>query len=351
MLVEEFDFELPERLIAQQAVERGTSRLLNLEGEGRHRHVHIGTLASILNPGDLLVVNNTRVLPARLFGRRRPGGGRIELLLAEQLDKTIWEVLLKPGKRSRPGTRFDLMKDPSSSTPEEDSGMSGEVLGSAEDGRFRIRFSSPIEPHLDRIGHVPLPPYIKRQDSDEDRRRYQTVYAEAPGAIAAPTAGLHFTEEQLELLAKRGIDTAPVTLHVGLGTFKPVTARLVHEHTMDREQYDIPAQTLAQIEATKKRGGRIVAVGTTVVRTLEGAAAASALQPGPGSTQLFITPGFRFQVVDALLTNFHLPCSTLLMLVCAFSGQEKVLAAYQEAVAHNYRFYSYGDAMFVARSE
>ncbi len=341
MLVRDFHFELPEASIAQQANERGTSRLLDVDADEDRRHRTIGDFVELLRPDDLLVLNDTRVLPARLFGQRRPGGGHLELLLAERHHATEWDALLKPGKRCRPGTRFDL-------SPQ----LSGEVVAPARDGRFRVRFSEPIEPHLEALGHVPLPPYIKRPDSDADRERYQTVFAQQPGAIAAPTAGLHFTEAQLEAIAAHGVQIATVTLHVGLGTFKPVTVDLVHEHVMDREHYTIPAETLAALHATRDRGGRVVAVGTTVVRTLEGAAAADpGLVAGPGSTELFIYPGFRFQVVDALLTNFHLPSSTLLMLVCAFAGSDRILAAYREAVDHGYRFYSYGDAMFVRRAQ
>jgi S-adenosylmethionine:tRNA ribosyltransferase-isomerase len=347
MLVSDFDFDLPESSIAQEATPRGTSRLFCLDQAQSARHRTVADLPSLLRRGDLLVVNDTRVIPARLFGRRRPGGGRIELLLAESrpdLDPLTWDVLLKPGRRSRPGTLFDLAPD-----------LWAEVLGPAADGRFTVRFSEPIEPRLEELGHVPLPPYIKRSDTEADRQRYQTIYAEAPGAIAAPTAGLHFDDPILANLEAAGIRRAAVTLHVGLGTFKPVTVNLVHEHVMDRERYEIPAATVAAIEETRGRGGRVVAVGTTVVRTLESAAAGQStmgqLMPGSDSTELFIYPGFRFQVVDTLLTNFHLPASTLLMMVCAFAGQERVLAAYREAVAAGYRFYSYGDAMVVDRRQ
>ncbi|MBZ0112648.1 MAG: tRNA preQ1(34) S-adenosylmethionine ribosyltransferase-isomerase QueA [Thermoanaerobaculia bacterium] len=345
MLVSDFDFDLPGSSIAQEALPRGTSRLFCLDEEGDARHRTVADLPDLLRRGDLLVVNDTRVIPARLFGQRRPGGGRIELLLAEprpDLDPLTWDVLLKPGRRSRPGTLFDLAPD-----------LWAEVLGPAADGRFTVRFSEPIEPRLEELGHVPLPPYIKRSDTEEDRRRYQTIYADAPGAIAAPTAGLHFDDAILANLEAAGIRKATVTLHVGIGTFKPVIVDLVHEHVMDRERYEIPAATVAAIEETRRRGGRVVAVGTTVVRTLESAAAGQAtagqLMPGSGSTELFVYPGFRFQVVDTLLTNFHLPASTLLMMVCAFAGQDRVLAAYREAVAAGYRFYSYGDAMLVDR--
>ena len=341
MLTADFDFHLPDSAIAQQPVERGTSRLLVVDAAaGPDRHRTVADLPQILRPGDLLVVNDTRVLPARLFGQRRPGGGRLEALLAERLDDTTWEALVKPGRRARPSTVVDFAE-----------GFSAEVVGRGEDGRFRLRFSAPVEPWLERCGHIPLPPYIKRADDDDDRETYQTVYAQNPGAIAAPTAGLHFTPEILAELEARGIERTALTLHVGLGTFKPVKVDLVHEHRMDSERYHLSEEAAQAIRRTRERGGRVVAVGTTVVRTLESLAAEDgSLEPGEGSTELFITPGFRFRVVDALFTNFHLPRSTLLMLVSAFAGRDKVLAAYEEAVREGYRFYSYGDAMLLERA-
>lgn len=340
MRVADFDFELPEERIAQRPRPRGESRLLVLDAEQDARHRRIGDLPELLHPGDLLVVNDTRVIPARLFARRRDGGGRVELLLAERLDDVTWECLLRPGRRARPGTLLVLSDE-----------LEAEVVGVAEDGRRRVRFSAPVEPHLERLGHVPLPPYITRPDEAEDRERYQTVWAREPGAIAAPTAGLHFTPELLAALERRGVERAAVTLHVGLGTFKPVTAELVHEHRMDAERYEVEEAAAAAIATARGEGRRIVAVGTTVVRTLESAALAGAgtLRAGSGRTELFVTPGFRFGVVDALLTNFHLPRSTLLMLVSAFAGRERVLAAYREAIDAGYLFYSYGDAMLIER--
>lgn len=263
----------------------------------------------------------------------------MEILLAERLEPRRWEALLRPGRRARPGTVVDFAE-----------GFSAEVESKREDGRFRLFFSDEVEPWLESLGHIPLPPYIKRPDEAKDRERYQTVYASKPGAIAAPTAGLHFTETLLGELADRGIEHTHVTLHVGLGTFKPVTAALVHEHKMDGERYEIPEPAAAAIRHTRSRGGRIVAVGTTVVRTLESAARETGeVAAGSARTELFITPGFRFRAVDLLLTNFHLPRSTLLMLVCAFAGRERVLAAYRNAVEEGYRFYSYGDAMLLDR--
>lgn len=333
MLASDFDYDLPEESIAQEPAPRGESRLLVLDAEGPDRHRGVRDLPKLLRSGDLLVLNDTRVIPARLFGvREGGGGGRMEILLIEKVGDLEWEALVRPGRRARPGTvlRFEE--------------LAAEVVDKRED-RYRLRFSEPVEPHLERLGHVPLPPYIRRPDRDADRERYQTVYASNPGAVAAPTAGLHFTREILDEAAAAGIGVARVTLHVGIGTFKPVSAERVEDHRMDRERYEVPEETAESIRRTRESGGRVVAVGTTVVRTLESAA----LLGNQGSTELFITPGFQFQAVDVLLTNFHLPRSTLIMLVSAFAGRERVLAAYEEAVREGYRFYSYGDAMLVER--
>jgi S-adenosylmethionine:tRNA ribosyltransferase-isomerase len=300
----------------------------------------VRNLPRLLRPGDLLVLNDTRVIPARLFGRRAGWTGKMELLLVERLGDREWDALVKPGRRARPGTVIEL-----------ESSLTAEVIAKREDGRHLLRFSEPVEPHLERLGHVPLPPYIRRPDTPEDRERYQTVYARSPGAVAAPTAGLHFTELLLKEIAAAGIEIARVTLHVGIGTFKPVTAERIKDHRMERERYEIGEEAAAAIRRARERSRRIVAVGTTVVRTLESAARVSGgeVLPGAASTGLFITPGYDFQVVDVLLTNFHLPGSTLLMLVSAFAGRERVLAAYEEAIREGYRFYSYGDAMLVER--
>ncbi|MDX1632194.1 MAG: tRNA preQ1(34) S-adenosylmethionine ribosyltransferase-isomerase QueA, partial [Thermoanaerobaculia bacterium] len=331
MLVREFDYDLPPELIAQEARPRGQSRLLHLDGRGQIHHHRFPELPDLLSPGDLVVVNDTLVLPARLFGRRRPGGGRIEILLVEKAAPAEWDALVRPGRKARSGTVIDLDRD-----------LSAEVVAKGDDGRHRLRFSGPVLHRLRELGHVPLPPYIKREDRPEDRERYQTVWAREPGAIAAPTAGLHFTEEILAELEDRGIGIASLTLHVGIGTFKPVTADLVHEHTMDSERYEIPPETVGAIRSARETGGRIVAVGTTTTRALEGCAAdhGGPLADGPRETDLFITPGFEFRVIDLLLTNFHLPKSTLLMLVSAFAGRERVLSAYREAIRERYRFYS-----------
>ena len=342
----DFDFELPPSAIAQRPVERGRSRLMMVAaGEGAVQHHAIGDLPDILRPGDLLVVNDTRVLPVRVFARRqlrRPGGGqaepggKVEMLLVEKHGPRTWDALVKPARRMRPGVELEL-----------DGGLHAEVIAIGEGGRRRLRFAAEIEPHLERFGHVPLPPYIRRGDEAADRERYQTVFACHPGAIAAPTAGLHFTSELLTEIEARGIGRAAVTLHVGYGTFKPIAVEQIEDHQMDLEHYHVPSETVDAIHRTRATGGRVVAVGTTVVRTLESACKDGAVRPGAGSTELFISPGFRFRVVDALVTNFHLPQSTLLMLVSAFAGRKRVLAAYKEAVARGYRFYSYGDAMLL----
>lgn len=335
-----FDYELPPGAIAQQAAPRGESRLLAFDREGPGRHGTIRDLPELLSPGDLLVVNDTRVFPARLFGRREEGG-TVEILLLEKTGERGWEALTRPGRKSRPGVRLEF-----------DGGLAAEVLAVGEGGRRHLRFSEPVESHLERLGHVPLPPYIQREDTAADRERYQTIYARHVGSVAAPTAGLHFDEELLAAVRARGVGIAPVTLHVGIGTFRPVAAEEIGEHRMDRERYIISEETAAAIRDTRRQGGRVVAVGTTVVRTLEGRAAQEGeVTAGAGATDLFITPGFRFQAVDALLTNFHLPRSTLLMLVSAFAGHERVLAAYREALELGYRFFSYGDAMFVERCQ
>ncbi|MEM9293288.1 MAG: tRNA preQ1(34) S-adenosylmethionine ribosyltransferase-isomerase QueA [Acidobacteriota bacterium] len=388
MLTRDFDFDLPEELIAQHPVPRGSSRLLvvdppgdrpapegRMDGLPQIHHQSIRDLPQLLDPGDLLVVNDTRVIPARLFAHREPGGGRVELLLAEKLDELTWEVLLKPGRKTPPGTRLRLPYLAGSFAADSAAGeeapkppadihrpanirLRAQVLALGVDGRRIVRFSQPIENHWEELGHMPLPPYVKRPDSPEDRRRYQTVWAQQDGAIAAPTAGLHFDSDLLEALEKRGVQRASVTLHVGLGTFKPVTAELVHEHRMDAERWILPHSTAGAIAETRARGRRVIAVGTTVVRTLESAALAAHREPNPsqallggeGRSELFITPGFRFRVVDRLLTNFHLPRSTLLMLVSALAGQQRILQSYAEAIAHRYRFYSYGDAMLLTRA-
>jgi S-adenosylmethionine:tRNA ribosyltransferase-isomerase len=353
MLVADFDFELPKELIAQEPpAVRGTSRLLVLDrATGQVTHQSIGDLPAWLHAGDLMVVNDTKVFPARLLGHRVPSGGAVECLLLERLDDTRWDALVHPGQKLKPGARFLFGAGPQA--------IHGEIVDRASFGRrtvaLRTEDGRDIDDAIDAIGHMPLPPYIHRDDTPSDLRRYQTVYARVRGSVAAPTAGLHFTPELLLRLEQQGVERAIVTLHVGYGTFKPVRTDIVEEHTVDPEHYAIGEEAADRINATKKAGRRVLAVGTTTVRTLETAGArsetgvvpAGAVQAGTGTTDLFLRPGHAFHVVDALLTNFHLPRSSLLMLVCAFAGRERVLAAYREAVAAGYRFYSYGDAMLI----
>jgi len=290
----------------------------------------------LLEPGDLVIFNDTRVIPARLTGRR-DSGGRVEVLVERITGPGSVLAHVRSGKSPRagsvlfPGTAIEA------------------VVEGRENDLFRLRFTAvdDVPDMLERHGHVPLPPYIRRPDEPEDHERYQTVYARQPGAIAAPTAGLHFDEQTLQHIATRGVETGYITLHVGAGTFQPVRVDNLDEHVMHREYFEISPEVCARIAATHARGGRVVAVGTTVVRCLESAAAGGTLQPGSGETRLFITPGFHFRVVDALLTNFHLPESTLLMLVCAFAGYQRTMNAYRHAIAAGYRFFSYGDAMFI----
>lgn len=341
MRVDDFDFELPPEAIAQEPRPRGSSRLLRLAALGAARHRGIADLPEILHPGDLLVLNDTRVIPSRLFGQRQSGGGEVEVLLVEQApgeDPRRWLALTRPGKKSRPGTRIVF------------EGLEAEVKAAHEDGSRTLRFSEDPAPHLEHLGHMPLPPYIQRSDTAADRERYQTVYSKKAGAIAAPTAGLHFTQEILAALAAKGIETTTLTLHVGLGTFKPMKVDKVEDHRMDAERYEVPEAAAEAVARTRKRGGRVVAVGTTATRTLESVAIGKGeIEPGSGRTALFITPGYELQVVDALLTNFHLPRSTLLLLVSAFAGRDTILEAYAEAIREGYRFYSYGDAMLIER--
>ena len=350
MRVSEFDFALPDELVAQHALPRGESRLLTLDrATGEIVHGHIRDLASSLRGGDLLVVNNTRVFAARLLGRRVPSGGAVECLLLgpdrESDRDDVWLALVHPGQKLKPGAR--LLFEGSAGV------LSGEVLERKFHGRRTVRLRAEsggsIDALVDAIGHVPLPPYIRRPDTAEDRERYQTVFASLRGSVAAPTAGLHFSRELLAALDARGVERAEITLHVGYGTFKPVRTDVVEEHTVDPERYSITAAAAEAITRVKAEGRRVMAVGTTTTRGLENSAIAGggAVTAGEAEATVFIHPGFRFQVIDALLTNFHLPRSSLLMLVSAFAGRERVLAAYREAVAMRYRFYSYGDAMLI----
>jgi S-adenosylmethionine:tRNA ribosyltransferase-isomerase len=343
-----YDYDLPDALIAQRPAEhRDASRLLVLDrASGGVRDRRFSDLPDFLRPGDLLVVNDARVIPARLVGRRRPGGGRAELFLVAPAEGTQeggeWEVLARPGRRLQPGAEVEF-----------DHGLVAEVTAVQEQGRRRVRFTAPagmdVESLMERVGRVPLPPYIRRPDpDDEDRVRYQTVYASAPGAVAAPTAGLHFTADLLAGLESRGVRRASVTLHVGYGTFEPVRATDLSRHRVEPERISIPPGTADAVAETREGGGRVVAVGTTTARTLESAAQGDGrIRAGAGLADLTVTPGYDFRVVDALVTNFHLPRSSLLILVAAFAGLDATMAAYRHAVAEQYRFYSYGDAMLI----
>ena len=346
--VADFDFELPDHLIAQEARPRGESRLLVVDRRaGAWREEPFRSLPNLFDPGDLLVANDTRVFPARLLGRRDPSGGAVECFLVRrdnQAGSEVWEALVHPGQKLKPGTRF-VIDDPARAPGVV---IRGEILERLFHGRRRVRLEAEgmasIETAVDALGHMPLPPYIHRGDTEEDRARYQTVYARERGSIAAPTAGLHFDERVLADFDARGVGRATVTLHVGYGTFKPVRVEEVEAHTVDPEAYEIPATTVAAIAAAKAAGRRVAAVGTTTTRALEHWALTGV--PG-GMAGTFIYPGFQFQAVDALLTNFHLPKSSLLMLVCALAGRDLVLAAYGDAVRQGFHFYSYGDAMVV----
>jgi S-adenosylmethionine:tRNA ribosyltransferase-isomerase len=343
MKVSDFDFDLPGDLIAQHpAARREQSRLLVLRRQsGRCDLRTFAELGEYLRSGDLLVLNDTRVIAARLFGHREPTGGAVEAFLLEDLGAGRWHCLLRPGRRLRPGDRVVV---------EAADGARLAVSARRPDGTFEVDFDVPdVLALLERAGRVPLPPYIHRDATAADRERYQTVYATRPGAVAAPTAGLHFTEAILDGLRQRGVATASVTLHVGPGTFKPVQVDRVEEHIMHEEVYDLPAATADLVRLTRERGGRVIAVGTTAVRTLETCAdsATRTVIPGRGRTSIFLYPPRVPIVCDALLTNFHLPRSTLLMLVSCFSSVENTLAAYRLAIQERFRFYSYGDCMLV----
>ncbi len=336
----DFYFELPQELIAQDPLEdRASSRLLLLDkntGEIGHDIFH--NIVRYLRPGDCLVLNNTKVIPARLLGQRAGTGARVEVLLLKRREGDVWETLVKPGKKCKPGTELTLG----------DGLLRGQVLETVEEGNRLIRFSYQgiWEEVLDRLGEMPLPPYITHKLSDKSR--YQTVYAKYEGSSAAPTAGLHFTQELLRQIQDMGVSVVYVTLHVGLGTFRPVKEENVLEHHMHSEYYQVTEEAAEQINAAKTAGGRVICVGTTSCRTLESAADENGtVRPGCGNTDIFIYPGYRFKVLDCLITNFHLPESTLVMLVSALAGRERVLAAYREAIRERYRFFSFGDAMLI----
>ncbi|MFO7692225.1 MAG: tRNA preQ1(34) S-adenosylmethionine ribosyltransferase-isomerase QueA [Vicinamibacterales bacterium] len=347
MKVSDFSFDLPAGLVAQfPPGERGSSRLLVLDRRtGAVVHSVIREVARFLGAGDLMVFNDTRVFPARLIGEREPGGGAVEVMLVSRVDDERWEALVHPGQRMRPGRRVRFERGGRT--------LHGEVLEERFFGRRLVRLwtsdAGTVMDAIEAIGHIPLPPYIKRPDLDLDRDRYQTVFAREAGSIAAPTAGLHFTEAILRSLDDAGVERAAITLHVGYGTFKPVRALEVVSHTVDAERYAIGEDAASRINDALDAGRRIVVVGTTTTRALESAAerGGGRVVPGRAETSLFIHPGHRFLVAGGLVTNFHLPASSLLMLVAAFGGLDAVLGAYREAVGERYRFYSYGDAMLV----
>ena len=336
----DFDFYLPEELIAQTPLERrDASRLLVLDKEtGATRHMHFFDLPTLLGPGDCLVLNDSRVLPARLLGHREPTGGAVEVLLLIDRGDKVWECLVRPGRKLKPGTRLSFG----------DGSLKAEVVEVCEGGNRLVRFEYEgiFLETLERLGKMPLPPYIKAELSDPER--YQTVYSRAVGSAAAPTAGLHFTRALLEQVQEMGVKVCYVTLHVGLGTFRPVKEEEITDHEMHSEYCMISAETAETINRTKREGGRVICVGTTSCRTIESwAAEDGTLKECAGWTNIFIYPGYRFKALDCLITNFHLPESTLIMLVSALAGREHVLAAYKEAVEQRYRFFSFGDAMFI----
>ncbi len=340
MKTSDFYYDLPEKLIAQDPLEdRSSSRLLVLDKEtGKTEHHIFKEIIDYLNPGDCLVINDTKVIPARLIGEKVGTGAKIEVLLLKRKEKDVWETLVKPGKKMKVGAEVSFG----------DGLLTGEVIDVVEEGNRLIKFhyEGIFEEVLDRLGEMPLPPYITHQL--QDRNRYNTVYAKHEGSAAAPTAGLHFTPELLDAIQKKGVDIARVTLHVGLGTFRPVKVEEVTEHHMHSEFYQVDEEAAEKINRAKDGPGRVICVGTTSCRTIESAADETGhLKPCSGWTEIFIYPGYQFKMLDCLITNFHLPESTLIMLVSALAGKEHVLAAYEEAVKDRYRFFSFGDAMFI----
>lgn len=341
MNIKEFYYDLPEELIAQDPLtDRSSSRLLTLDkNSGAFSHHVFRDIVDFLNPGDCLVINNTKVIPARLMGEKEGTGAGIEVLLLKRKENDVWETLVKPGKKARPGARISFGNGL----------LVGEVVDVVEEGNRLIKFEYEgiFEEILDQLGQMPLPPYITHRL--EDKNRYQTVYAKHNGSAAAPTAGLHFTPELLEVIKAKGVKVAEVTLHVGLGTFRPVKVENILEHHMHSEFYMVEEEQAAMINETKKNGGRVICVGTTSCRTLESATGEDGiLRAGSGWTEIFIYPGYKFKILDALITNFHLPESTLLMLISALAGRDNVMKAYEEAVKERYRFFSFGDAMFIS---
>ena len=337
MRVADFDFDLPSELIAQFPPEvRGGSRLLHVTASGSLHDRMFRELPTLLRPGDLLVMNDTRVIKARLFGHKA-SGGRVEMMVERIVGEFEALAFIRASHAPKPGSRIDLGEN-----------EAAEVIAKQDD-LTHLRFTEPVLALLDRLGRLPLPPYIDHTPTGQDEARYQTVYAREPGAVAAPTAGLHFDAAMLDALSAHGIRTAQVTLHVGAGTFQPVRVDEIAAHRMHSERYSISQATVDAVAETRARGGRVIAVGTTSLRAIEAASQAGPPAAGAGETTIFITPGYRFRTIDALITNFHLPKSTLLMLVSAFSGMETIRRAYAHAIAHRYRFFSYGDAMFLEK--
>jgi len=336
----DFAFDLPDELVADRPLEqRDQSRLLHLNREEQSlTHRRFFNLPELLKKGDRIVFNNTRVIPGRLFAVKE-NGVRIELLFVKEIDSHHWNAIGRPAKRLKVGVTITLEKDPS---------VQFTVEEQVSDGSRNLSCKDPITPILERLGEMPIPPYMERRADEADRTTYQTVYAKEKGAVAAPTAGLHFTDELLEQLREKGVDISFITLHVGIGTFRPVKAENPLDHPMHSEEYDISEETAAEINATKQAGGRIIGVGTTVVRTLESCSDDSnVLHAGRGATDLLILPGYKFKMIDSLITNFHLPESTLMMLVSALYNRDKIMEAYEAAIQEKYRFYSYGDSMFI----
>ena len=340
MKTSDFYFDLPQELIAQDPLEdRSSSRLLVLDKKtGERKHKIFRDIKSFLKPGDCLVINDTKVIPARLLGAKKETGGQVEILLLKRMENDVWETLVKPGKKCRPGAQIVFGNGE----------LEAEIMEVLPDGNRLVHFTYEgiFEEVLDRLGQMPLPPYITHKL--KDRNRYQTVYAKYEGSAAAPTAGLHFTQQLMDEIEAMGVKIARVTLHVGLGTFRPVKVENVLEHHMHSEFYQVSQEAADLINSTKAAGGRIISVGTTSTRTLESVATEDGIiVPGSGNTEIFIYPGYRFKAIDCLITNFHLPESTLLMLVSALAGKEHIMAAYEEAVKEGYRFFSFGDAMFI----
>ncbi|GAB3482734.1 tRNA preQ1(34) S-adenosylmethionine ribosyltransferase-isomerase QueA [Marinomonas epiphytica] len=343
MRVSDYHFDLPDSLIAHYPTpDRTASRLLQLDGPtGALTHGHFPDLLALVKPGDLMVFNNTRVIPARVFGRKE-SGGKVEVLVERVMGSHEALTHIRASKSPKVGNTLYLGEDKGKA-------IKATMLG-RQGALFHLAFAEPVLEVLGEVGHMPLPPYIERPDEDSDLERYQTVYSEKPGAVAAPTAGLHFDDALLAKLKNKGVETAFVTLHVGAGTFQPVKVEEVKDHVMHAEYVDVSESVVEQIRATKARGGRVIAVGTTSVRSLESASQSGQIEPMQDDTSIFIYPGYEFKTVDAMVTNFHLPESTLIMLISAFAGYPQVMKAYREAVEKEYRFFSYGDAMFITRN-